>query len=382
VPDVPKIDEFAFILLAGVLFIFILAFAWTTPTEGPPVVEQSHFEIDVAQGETTTFDFTVSSSTSLTSINITASGEIADWVTFNKNDFDIERDEVATVKVTVKVPSNASLDLYRGRVTVDGEGGTDTFSVSVDVVEEKEESATRLVSSEEFPSEFSVKYAQGTDVLDSRGNVRVSNGYLSQRSIMLTGLLTNEKLSITTGGSVHLIIESTNEVGNLKVSVNDNEIYNKRVSAGEIFIPIEKDLIEKTNVVTIKAGLPGWMFWTSTIYRIQVAEFNLDYEGAFAQNFNISMTEDEVDNFKQFNLFYRVPRDGYSIPIPELMIKINNQIVYWDVPPLTIFDRPLKEDMFGNPLYLNEGSNTITFMFEENAIYSVSEAMLTVEYYE
>lgn len=375
VPAVPKIDEFAFVLMAGVLFIFILAFAWTTPTEGPPILDKTHLEITASQGETTTFDFTVSSNTDLTSVNVTASGEIAKWMTFNKNDFDVEGDESTSVTTTLKIPSDISVGIYKGRVNVKSSGGTDTFSLSVDVVEERVETSTRPI----FLGDFSVSYTKGTDVLDSREDVSVSNGYFSARSMALTGLITAEKLSITTGGSIHLLIEDTNKVGSLIVSINDHEIYNKIVSAGEIFIPIEKDLIERSNTVTVSAGLPGWKFWTSTVYNILAAEFSVDYDGAFAQTFNISMTKNEVDNFKQFNLYYRVR--SYDVPLSDMMIKVNNQIVYWDTPPLAFFDMSLSEDMFGNPLYLSEGINTITFLFEEEAFYTIADAMLTIEYY-
>jgi hypothetical protein len=138
-------------------------------------------------------------------------------------------------------------------------------------------------------------------------------------------------------------------------------------------------LIERSNIVTIKAGSPGWMFWSSAVYDIKYAKFNLDYEGIFTQAFNITLTKNEVDNFKRFNLFYRVK--DYTQPLPELLIKVNNQVVYWSRPPLLILDRQFDEDMFGNPLFLNEGTNTVTFMFESNAAYAVTDAILTVEYY-
>ena len=38
-PALPKVDEFAFVLLAGVGFILILALALNTPSEGSPLVE-------------------------------------------------------------------------------------------------------------------------------------------------------------------------------------------------------------------------------------------------------------------------------------------------------------------------------------------------------
>lgn len=376
-PEVPKIDEFAFVLMAGILFIFILTFAWTTPTEGPPVVDETYFEITADQGETRTFDFIIKGQTILSSVNISGSGEVANWITFNRNDFDIDKDGSMTVTATLKIPSNVSTGRHSGRVVVKGKGGRDTFSVYVDISEERSDTSTTPV----FLGDFSVSYTRGTDVLDSKEDIRVSGGYISERSIVLTGLITDEKLSITTDASVRLVIDVTNQAGNLIILLDSHEIYNKKVGTGEILIPIEKGLLEKSNMITIRAGSPGWKFWINTVYKIQRAEFNIDYEGAFSQTFNISMTKNEVDNFKRLSLYYRVPSGGYSVPLADMMIKINNQIVYWDSPPLAFFDRSFSEDMFGNSIFLNEGTNTITFMFEEQARYSMSDAMLTIEYY-
>jgi hypothetical protein len=374
-PSVPKVDEFAFVLLAGLLFIIILAFVWTTPSQGPPFVEETHFDIIASRGSTKTFDFTIKSTEGLTSVNITAAGEIAKWMTFNKNDFDVASDDSTIVTATLKIPYNISDGTYSGRVNIKSAGGSDSFSVSLDIGEGGEEVSKRPISL----GDFSVSYTQGTDIVDSRREVSVTNGLFSSRSITLSGVLTSEKLSIVTGGSIHLVIDDTNQAGSLIVSINNNEIYNQKVSAGEVFIPIDKGLIEASNTVKIKAGSPGMQFWTSTVYDILIAEFNVDYDGAFSKEFNITMSKNEVDNFKQFNLFYRVK--DYNTPLSEMMIKVNNQIVYWDSPPLALFDMDLDEDMFGNPLYLQEGTNTISFMFEEEAYYNIADTMLYIEYY-
>lgn len=151
------------------------------------------------------------------------------------------------------------------------------------------------------------------------------------------------------------------------------------VSEGEIFVDLGNETISKSNVVKVSTGSPGLQFWATTVYDIQFIEFSVNYDGSASKTFNVNMSRDEVENFKSFDLFFRV-RD-YSKPMPDMMIKVNNQIVYWDSPPLGVFDDILEEDMFGNPIYLNEGNNEITFMFDQDAYYSLSDTMLTIEYY-
>lgn len=376
-PELPKVDEFAFVLMAGVLLIFILAFAWTTPSEAPPIVDEAHFEVTTVQGETKAIDFRIRGTTSLTSINITKSGDIANWITLNKNDFDVASGASTTVTATIKVPGSATMGTHSGRITLTSKGGSDTFSISVIVVKERTKTSEKAISL----GNFAVSYTKGKDILDSREDVSVSSSLLSERFITLSGSITLEKLSIVTNAAVRLSIKDTNQEGNLIVAVDGTEVYNKKIGTGEILIPVQKELLETSNMVTIRAGSPGWKFWTSAFYDIKEAEFVIDYEGAFTKTFNFTMTKNEVDNFKQFNLFYRVPPEGYAVPLTELMIKVNSQIVYWDVPPLALFDKPFKEDMFGKPLYLNEGTNTITFEFEKEAFYKISDTMLTTEYY-
>jgi len=382
VADVPKIDEFTFILFAGFLLMFILAYAWGTPGEGAPVVAETSFSIKAVPGEDMKFDFEVTNpKQGLTAVNVTATGDLSDWLTFNKNNFDVSKGGKTTVVATVEPPEGTELGLYTGRIQLSGKGGTDSFSLNIDIVEESEEddSNTRIIPNSEFPSDFSVSYAKGSDLLDSRENVRVSRSHISSRSTTLTGLITDDKMDIITRGSLQLDIEDTNNVGNLIVLLNDQRIYNKMLGTGEVLIPIDKEMIERANIIEIKASSPGWMFWAGTKYDIGSAKFSVNYEGAFAQTFNITLNDHEADNFKKITIFGRVKNHE---AVSEMIIKVNNQIAYWQTPPLAILEATLEEDMFGNPLYVNEGENTITMMFEKNAEYELIDTMMTVEFYE
>ena len=377
-PAIPKVDEFAFVLLAGVFLIGILAFAWTTPSEGAPMVADTSFSLLMKPGETETFSFVVAGRTKLTAVNLTSGGEMASWIKFNKNDFDVDVDSQSTVTVTVRAPLNITNGLYLGRVTITGSGGADTFSINVEISDQTGNKTSRKALN---LGDFTVSYAKGTDTLDSERDVQVSAGYMSSHPVTLTASISEEKLDIATAASVELVVGGTNGAGNLIVLFNDNEVYNGAAGEGGLSIPVAKSALKESNVVTIKAAAPGLAFWSSTTYDLQSAKLTLSYDGESPYMFDFVMSADQASNFKRFALFYSVNDDTVS-PVPELKIKINNQIVYWKVPPLAYMDTTFKEDMFGNELNLEDGENTITFSFDRNAYYSVSDATLTIEYYE
>lgn len=375
-PALPKVDEFAFVLLGGVAMILILAISLNTPLEGAPLVNGTTVSLTMLPGQTETFDFIIEGKTTLTSINLTTAGEIKSWLKFNKNNFDITGR--STVTVTVRAPLNITNGLYTGRIIVTGSGGKATIAVNIAISDRTGNATSKKVLD---LGEFTVSYAKGTDTLASKRDVTVSGGYFSSQPLALTGAASEAKLAIATAASVDLVIGGTNGAGNLIVVFNGDEVYNGAAGEGELSIPLNVSEVGATNTVTVKAAGPGLAFWSSTTYDLQSAKLTLSYSGAEPQSFGFTMTADQITNFKRFDLFY-VVQDDTTTPVPELKVKINNQIVYWKVPPLAFMDTNFKEDMFGNKLNLEDGANTITFSFDRNAFYHVTDAMLTAEYYE
>lgn len=370
-PEVPRVDEFVFILLAGVILIFILMIAWTTPSELPPIVEPRSVNIDVKYGGSTTFDLTFNGTA--TSVNMTAEGPIRHWLSFSKNNFDFSG--ITKVKVTVDVPEDREPGTYTGAIEIKTPGGEKSVSVTVNVLEVTGEISMRPISL----GDFTVRYTAGSDELDSKSSVQAVKGYFTSKEVTLVGILSSDKLDIATEGYIQLIVEDTNSAGNLIVYFNDQKVFDQSVGLGELTISIDKSLLGRSNSVIIKADSPGWKFWMNTVYKFRVVKLIVDYKGVFSQQIPFDLTQKEVESFRDFHLFYRVRE--YTSPLPALMIKINNQIVFWERPPLAFFDKKLEEDMFGNPLHLEEGNNTITFLFEKEASYSIADALLTVEYY-
>jgi len=376
-PALPKVDEFAFVLLAGVGFVLILALALNTPSEGSPLVDNTTISLAMHPGQTQTFDFTIYGKTTLTALNLTMAGDIATWSKFDKNNFDIADQASSIVTVTVRAPLNISNGLYTGRVIVKGNGGQATIAVNIAVADRTGSETTKKILD---LGEFTVSYAKGTDALGSMNGATVWASDFSSEGAMFGGITSDYKLSIAKAASIDLVIGSTNGAGNLIVVFNGNEVYNAVAGAGMLSIPINVSDVKATNSISIKAASPGLAFWATASYELQSASLTLTYDGVSPQSFTFHMGSDQINNFKRFDLFWTVQGDTVK-PVPSLKVKLNSQIVYWTNPPIYFIDTNFKEDMFGNKLNLNDGDNTITFSFDQNAFYHVTDATLTIEYY-
>ncbi len=367
-----KIDEFGIILLAAIILIGILAFVWgTPPTSLPgPEVKPTSKSLTIASGSTSIFDFEIIGT--LTNVTLTATGEISSWISFNKNNFDVVNS--TTVKVTIKVPSWVGFNTYTGNIVVNSAEGEKIVPITISV-----EEVVGLVS-HAFPplGDFSISYRESSEVLDSKEDFKVSKGYFSENSASLHGLVDKTELPFVTETFLYITIEETNSIGNLIVFLNDQKIFDKKVGSGLEVIPINVSLIGESNIIIIKAGSPGWRFWTSTDYKIKLAEFTVDFKGSVPKAFNFSLEQVEVDNFDYLHLIFR--REDSSRPLPELMIKVNSQIIFWSKPPLLLFNDTFRKDMWGNPLFLTVGDNTISFSIEERGFYDIADALLVLYY--
>jgi hypothetical protein len=362
-----RIDEFAFILLAGIIFIIILTVVWTTPSEAPPVVEPTSIYAIVPVSGSKVFELNVSGK--LTNVTLKATGEIADWVRFAKNNFNVFDSEI--VHCIVSIP-NVSLRTYTGKIIVSSTGGKREIEVTVDV---RNITLPLLSRSLLFGvPDFTLVYTEAK-TLDFRENEEVARSHFYEKALTLMGSLSDEELALATGGYIRLFIGETNFVGNLIVIFNEQEVFNKRVGTGLVEIFVNKSLIQKSNTAVIKADSPGWKFWATNKYKIKKAEISIVFEKGREKTFTFSLEPIEVDNFNHFLLSFYTPKF-----IPEISISINRQIVFLGRPPITFFNLNISKDILGNPLFLAKGENTITFELRKEGSYEIRNLNLIVFY--
>jgi hypothetical protein len=288
-------------------------------------------------------------------------------VTFDRPLLNIEGEE--NVNVIVSVPIYAEYKIYTGYVIAKHAAGKKEMPLIVNV-------STKTFLAEKSRDihfgDFTVAYEYGSDTLVTKTDFKVERGYLSDYPYSFVALMTEQKNSIVTDGYIQIIVDQTNEVGNLIVELNGNEIFNEKVNPGEIKISLSKDQIKKSNIIKIKAGTPGLAFWMNTVYNINSASFVINYNGEYFKDFDFVLDRDEVTNFKSGELSFIVK--NYDIRrANKMIIKINGQTFYTGSPVPVFFS-----ETFGKEIDLNIGANSISFTSEPNSYYELKDVTLTV----
>jgi hypothetical protein len=218
--------------------------------------------------------------------------------------------------------------------------------------------------------DFSISYILGSATLAEKNNVEAIKGYTVYYPVNLVAVVPEDRLSITTSGSIEIIVEDTNSAGNLIVEFNGEEVFNKKIYPQQISLPVEKEKIKSSNTITIKAGSPGWKFWMNTVYKIKSIKFKINFHGTFFKNFQFVLEPEEVSKFKFGRVSFRVK--NFTLPLNDMIIRINERIFFRGL-PTTYFSKD-----FGSEIYLAPGINNITFSVEKDAFYELADTTLII----
>ncbi len=368
------IDEFAWIIFIAVGFVLIVTiiFAATTPA---PIIEPKSSSLVLAKGDSHSFTVTIRSADGgkIQNVTLTSFGEIKDWITFDKISFDLENSTSARVRI--KVPPTASLRTYTGGVKVESKGGSSIMSMTISVASQ---SSLILESRPISLGSLNIVHEKGSEVVESRQDFEVTKGLFSGSKQSFSVSIPDDKFSIMTDANLEILILETNKRGNLIVEFNGQKLYDGKPNVGKLIVPIGKDLVNSTNVVNILTTGPSiFTFWSKSVYKIEDASFVIDFRDTIEREKPFSLFLNEIQNFDHFVFQSRVME--YSTPIEELIIKINNQLVFAEKPPLTTFNQTIRKDILGNNLVVDE-ENTISFSFDKNAFINLEDMFIVVYY--
>jgi len=356
-----RIDEFAFVLLAGLVLILIMVITTTQQTTDIDVAP-SNIGLKVGTGSTKIF--TLSFNGTMPNVTLAATGQIKPWISFLENNFNVEG--AKSVDAQVAVPAGTSDGSYVGTIEVFYNSRKKIVSVTIDV----SQSAAAGIPRDIRLGDFSVSYLLGPEVIASAGNKQVSKGYFSEYKFNLVHeAIDEDKFAAITGGIVYLLVEDTNNAGSLIVEFNGVEMHNKKTSVGEVSVAIPRDQIKKSNVITVKAGTPGWMFWMNSVYDIKTARFSIDYQKSVFPEKIFTLASEDVMSFKFGKLHFLL---GDSKANSDMLIEINGYQIYKGVPP-KIFDIN-----FGSEVGPNIGDNIVSFSVDREASYSLQDVVITI----
>jgi len=359
-----KLDEFAFVLLAGLIMIIVMLLAWGVP--GPreiPVVTPDSVDMEIERGEEE--DFILKINVTSKKVSLSSTGTIADWIEFSDNDFEVTG--LTNVEVTVDVPRRADEREHLGTIIVESEEGGETeIPVTIDVISPYAEPSE--IREEKFFPDITVTFAAGEEVLKTERNILVRRG-MSENKYFKTSARISQDLDFVTGGTINIDILDTNLEGSLIVKVNDEVVYEKTTTSGRIKIPVKKSLLSSYNTVEVSSG-STWKFWTSSFYRIDKIEFSVNLYGGKEHIEYFSVSDDAVRNFKSAKLQFEIEdRSGDG----NLIIKINDRVIF-DRQPHRIFT----QDFDAYDVGLVKDRNTLAFSTESGTSYQLNNVKIVI----
>jgi hypothetical protein len=371
-------DEFGWILIGALIFIVIVTVVWLPSRQPSPVLSPTSAEVNIVGGSATSFFITINGSSSgkMTNVTLTPSDLIRGWVSFDKNTFDIDGSDI--VKVNVIIPKTVPSGTYLGSIEVSSPGGKATFSLRINVIGITE----AVIKSQPISlGDVNIRYSVGSQDMVTRTNVEIIRSHFTETDEAISIAIPSQQLQISTSGYVNLTIEETNRKGNLIIIFNNYTIFNGLANTGTLTIPIDLSIIGTQNILTVKSDSPPWYdFFSKSDYKISEMKFGITYQDVLERQRVFNLEDEQIFNFKSFRLTGYICNTCYSSPLKELKIKINNQLVFSQIPPIAFFNETFEKDIIGNSLYLRNNNNTISFSFETNAYYIIQDAYLTVYY--
>jgi hypothetical protein len=224
------------------------------------------------------------------------------------------------------------------------------------------------------PREIEIRYAWGLNIRDSKENVEVTAPVIgTPKEVNLIGEINEEELREVTDAFVAIIVDSTNKLKPLIVTVNEKEIYKDTPQPGTLLLHVEKSLLKTKNIITIKTEPPAWFqFWKTSKYELKEAKFGIYTHGVAFKDFEFELEKDVFRNFKYTKLEFDVlDRVGDA----NLMIKINDYLIWRDVVRIGKFEKVIDYKRF-----FKEGKNILSFSAEPTVTYKLKDISFTVVY--
>ena len=359
-------DEFIWVLLAGVLLLVILAVGWGSLSATQlKVVEPEHVRFIMAPGDTRVFKIVFNGTGE--DVTITAIGEIDDWIDFERRNFDVKG--VYEVSAFITVPKNVESGWYSGDILIETLGFSHKIPVTINVTRFSGFSKRYIEL-----GDFTVSYAFGEEVVERRRDAVVEKGYFSEKKYSFAAIIEGGKEEMVVSSYIRMIIDSTNEKGDLLLLFNGKEIYRGTPGIGEIIIDVDPSIVNRSNSVVMAATGPGLCFWDKTYYYIRKIEFVVNLNGSRFVTKRFVLRPYEVLNFKGGKVKFRLG-DFDVERLNDLMININGVEIFKGIPS------SYTSVPFGGETNLLIGENEIEFSVEPGTFYRLENAVLEITYY-
>lgn len=343
-------DEFAFVLLAALIFIAIMLIHWTTSQEFPPSLEPKVISVRMLPNTQKILTFRVIGN--LTAVNLEANGTLSQLISFPENNFNVYGEK--EVKAILKSP--VSYGKYEGYIIAKGKGGEDSIKVTVYVT------SNLSLTYRSIPVEDFKIYNYGSEeVVRSEREFVVERSLFSSKKAKLIFKLENREIEEL---KLKLAISNVKGPGYLVVRLNGNTVFRKKVVEGLEEIVLNVSDIRELNIMTIEVENKGFGIFFKTSYSIYEAKVIARYKSS-PYSFELYLSPKEIDDFHSFEFSSTLVQQNY----PSVEIKVNNQKVFIGKLPISVFKLNISKDLLGNELLLYPKNNISFSLLTEGEIY-------------
>ncbi|MEM5878702.1 MAG: hypothetical protein QXF12_07550 [Candidatus Aenigmatarchaeota archaeon] len=216
--------------------------------------------------------------------------------------------------------------------------------------------------------DFTISHSAGSQTISSKKYIEVSKGIFEDNRFTFSGEV-GENLNDVIDGWVVLDVLDTAS-GNLVVKFNNQVVYSQKTNPGRIYINVDKGLVKNFNVIEISSGMPGLQFWTTSVYRIEKAEFGINIYGNVKKIYDFELYASELKNFAKGSVKFNVEeRDGSG----DMIIKINGRNFFKGIP-----SGSFSHDFQIFDVGLVSGTNTIEFSTDRGTTYKLDDVEILI----
>ncbi|MFH8080328.1 MAG: hypothetical protein QXO84_00380 [Candidatus Aenigmatarchaeota archaeon] len=220
--------------------------------------------------------------------------------------------------------------------------------------------------------DFTVSHTAGSQTIETKKYFEVSKGLFENKKFSFSSEIAENFDDVIDGWIELYVLESGS--GKLVVKVNNKVVYSQNTEPGKIRIAVEKDLLKNYNVIEISSSMPGLMFWSTSIYRIEKAEFGINIYGNVAKRYDFILYGSELKTFTGGELKFNLEeREGYG----DLIIKINGREFFRGIPSGS-FSKTFEIFDVG----LVNGVNNIEFSTERDTSYKLDDVQIIISHKE
>jgi hypothetical protein len=226
-----------------------------------------------------------------------------------------------------------------------------------------------------------VEYAFGLEVLAEKNDQEVAEPFIGKsRPLNLIATISEDKLrKNVTDAFIRIVVEDTNKLKPLVVTVNEKEVYRDYPTPGELLISVNPSLLKTNNIITIKTESPGWLqFWKTSYYKLALVKFGINYFGVAYKEFTFDVEDAWIKNFKYGRLEFVVENMEGRAP---LIVKLNDKVIYRETPKLGRVEREFRETgLTAGYVFFKVGTNVLTLSTEPTATYNIKNILLSLIY--